>query len=269
MNLIIKRLDGTEYRTQDYGLKTLDFRIDSPSPNTITEIIEGRSGFIDLGTVYEGRSMEASFFMSTGSTEYTVRRNDIFRIFDSREHFYLIDDREPSRRWLVKCDGGYQIEQITANKGRFNVQFISSQPYSESTFTTLNPDEHSQVLQVSQENFNDPPVQYSFTTDTFFVWNDADITINPREHYLKIIFSGASTNLQIDNLTTGDTWSYTGSTIAGDEVVIEGIRSLKNGTSIFRDTNRKLITLSRGWNEFTIMGATDINIDFDLRFIYL
>jgi hypothetical protein len=74
---------------------------------------------------------------------------------------------------------------------------------------------------------------------------------------LVITFAGASTNLAIANTTTGDTWSYTGTTAAGDTLKLDGVRMLKNGVvSVFGATNRKLITLAPGWNNFTVTGAT-------------
>ena len=60
-----------------------------------------------------------------------------------------------------------------------------------------------------------------------------------------------------ENKTTGDVWQYMGTSNLNDEIVLEGIRSTKNGLSIFRDTNKRLITIAPGWNEFEIKGAPD------------
>jgi hypothetical protein len=87
---------------------------------------------------------------------------------------------------------------------------------------------------------------------------------------LKITFTGASTNLTITNTTTGDIWQYTGTTQAGDTITLDGVRSLKNGVSVFGNTNRKLITIAPGWNNFTITGASgSFTISFDFRFYYV
>jgi len=105
---------------------------------------------------------------------------------------------------------------------------------------------------------------------SFRIYNAGDKTIDPRELPLKITFRGASTNLTITNQTTGDCWQYTGTTVKSDFLVLDGIRSLKNGVSIFSDTNRKLITLVPGWNDFTITGASGyFEITFNFRFYYL
>src|SRR5699024_1306520 len=77
---------------------------------------------------------------------------------------------------------------------------------------------------------------------------------------LKITYKGNSENLRIRNLTTGDEWAYNGTTNTSDVIVLEGIRSTKNGLSIFRQTNKRLLTLAPGWNEFEIVGAPDARL---------
>jgi hypothetical protein len=97
------------------------------------------------------------------------------------------------------------------------------------------------------------------------------VAVDPRSCYLKISFKGQSNGLTITNITTGDTWRYNGSTGPNDVVVLDGVRSTKNGISIFGHTNRKLITLApKVKNRFSVMGAEgNFEISFDFRFIYI
>lgn len=259
MELTIQRLNGETYYLVDYGITTLDFQIDAPSPRPITETIEGRDGVVDLGATYDARQMRGSFFMKTEEdVEFTALRNDVFRIFAGREQFYVIDSREPNRRWLVR-PSGFSVEQIVANKGRFDVDFTAAIPYAESIATSL---EIPTAIITGGRT-----VKYVHNTATFEIFNDGDVAIDPRELPLVITFTGASANLTIENVTTGDEWVYTGTTTASDEVKLEGIRSTKNALSIFRNTNRKLITLTPGWNDFTITGASgSFEITFDFRY---
>jgi phage-related protein len=259
MELSIQRLNDVSYYLTDYGISTLDFQVDAPSPRPISEIIEGRDGVVDLGATYDARQMRGSFFMKTEEdVEFTALRNDIFRIFAGREQFYLIDSREPNRRWLVRTNG-FSVEQIVATKGRFEVDFTAARPYAESIAKSI---EIPTAIITGGRT-----VKYVHNTATFEIFNDSDVAINPRELPLVITFAGASTDLRIENITTGDAWAYTGTTSASDDVKLDGIRSTKNGLSIFRDTNRKLITLAPGWNDFTITGATaPFEITFDFRY---
>ena len=104
----------------------------------------------------------------------------------------------------------------------------------------------------------------------FRIYNAGVVEVNPRESYLKIEFRGASNGLTVSNVTTGDTFKYLDTTLLTDSLVLDGIRSLKNGESVFARTNKKLITLSPGWNEFEVLGTEGFfRITFDFRFTYV
>ena len=244
----IQRKDGTIYDLEQYGIRTKDFIVSAPSLRHMTEEIEGRDGVVDIETTEGARTITCLFKMRAVDMEdFPLLRNEIFRIFRSKESFYLIDRREPGKRWEVKCQDAYDIEQKYLY-GDFTVTFVCFKGYAESVEST----------------------SYTFTTTTFRVFNAGDIDIDPRVLPLTITFTGASTNLTITNTTTGDTWQYTGTTQAGDTITLDGIRALKNGLSIFGNTNRKLITIAPGWNDFTITGASgSFTILFDFRFYYI
>jgi phage-related protein len=263
MELTIQRLNGDIYNLIDYGIQTLDFQIDAPSPRILTETIEGRDGNIDLGATYDARQIKASFFMSVPEEyDFSSLRNEVFRIFASNETFYVIDSREPDRRWLVRSNG-FSIEQLRDTRGRFNIDFTSQLPYAESVLNTLDPN----VTAAQVTSTGSVTVAYKQTVNQFDILNDGDIAVDPRIVPLTITYKGASTNLKIKNVTTGDEWQYTGTTSSGDSVVLDGIRATKNGLSIFRDTNHSLITLAPGWNTFELTGASGtIEISFDFRF---
>jgi hypothetical protein len=266
MNLIIERLDGTRYSFEDYG-KVLDFYPDSPYSSTEVVTIEGRAGALDLGTTHGYRTLRGSFYIrSYDALDFPRLRNELFRVFNSQEEFFLIDSREPQKRWKVKCDGSFTIDQLVFNKGKFDADFISYYPYAESVGTSLYPDYRDGVPQAR----TDQPISYVHSDQQFSIWNDGDIAIDPRENELKIIFTGASENLTIRNLTTGDEWVYNGISTADDIIELYNIRSLKNGSSIFGQTNHQLLTLAPGMNEFQVTGVSDpFEISFDLRFYYI
>jgi hypothetical protein len=270
MELAIQCLNGALYNLTDYGIKTLDFQIDAPSPRPDTEIIEGRDGVVDFGATYDSRSLRGSFFMfAADSTDFALLRNEIFRIFAGREQFYVIDSREPGKRWLVRSNG-YSVEQLTTTKGRFDVDFTAAIPYAESIGTTLDPLTFDTELWQIGQGIIDEGLTYSHTTSTFRIYNLGDTTVNPRQHPLVITFTGASNTLKIQNVTTGEEWAYTGTTTASDSVKLDGIRSTKNGLSIFRNTNRKVISIVPGWNDFVITGASGaFTVSFNFKFYYL
>lgn len=271
MDLAIQRLNGALYDLKDYNIQTLDFQVAAPSPRDDSEEIEGMDGVLDPPeTTYEPRLLRGSFtFTAADNIDFALVRNEIFRMFSSKEAYYLIDSREPGKRWLVRSNG-FPVEQLKATRGKFDVDFTAPKAYAESIGTSLDPKTFdAELWQIGQGLIADG-LEYSFSTSSFRVYNPGDKDINPRNTSLVITFKGASTNMKIKNTTTGDEWAYTGTTAAGDTIKLDGIRSTKNNLSIFRNTNHKVITLEEGWNDFVITGASGaFTIDFDFRFYYL
>jgi phage-related protein len=258
---IIKNGQYIDHR--EMGIECLSFEKDSVTTQNIYEQLEGRHGFIPLGTTFGGRSLRASFFVkNVDHLSYQKLKNEIFRLFAVESEITIIDSRQPETQWKVKVANTFGIENINFRAGQFTVEFLSSSPFSESVESTLN----MVIAQMSGSKTQ----KYKHATSSFEIFNDGDAAIDPRSYPFLIQFKGASTNLQIKNLTIGDTWSYTGTSTASDTIKLDGIRSTKNNLSIFRDTNRKLITLAPGWNEFQIVGASgSYEISFDFRFYTL
>lgn len=258
MDITIERLNGESYVLSECGIKTLDFVINSPSPRTEIEVVSGRHGFIDLGTVYDGRSMAGQFMMDSEEIEqYARKRNDVFQIFDSRESFYLIDSRESNKRWLVKVAGSYSHEQIRVF-GMFSVNFISASAFAESVTSTLN--------MILADITHGRTIKYKHTTARFEIYNGG-VKVDPRSMPLVITYKGSSTNLKIKNLTTNEEWAMPGIYQNVFTLKLDGVRATKDGLSVFRQSNKKLITLAPGWNEFEVSGASgSFEISFDFRF---
>ncbi|TYS91893.1 phage tail family protein [Rossellomorea aquimaris] len=270
MNLIIERVDGALYDLKSLGIDTLYFRPDSPSLETDSDVVG--EGEIDLGSRYKSRMINASFFSrAMDYADYPLMRNELFKLFQSKEPYYVRPSEMPGIRWKVKSESTIDLERI-ANTGVFGVQFKSYSPFSHSIGTTLDPlTFDSELWQIGQGLTVEEP-EYTHTTSLFSIYNAGDEKIDPREVHTPVVieFMGASNNLKIKNITTGDEWSYTGTTHDLDTIKLDGIRSTKNGLSIFRDTNRKLITIASGWNELEVTGATDtFTISFDFRFYYI
>jgi phage-related protein len=269
-NFKIQYKDGTVIDLhEDKNIWVSSFRIFSPKPDHVTEKIDGRHGSVLLETIIGERKLHAKFSVeAVDPAEFDLLRDELFRIFNPLNKFYIIRDLQPGKRMEVSVDGDFNLDYLTLEDGEFELDFVMHSPYLESVITTLNPFQLEGYSQMSTSG----EVKYRFSENTFSVWNEGDITVNPKIHSLAIIFEGLSTGLSIKNLTTGEeAWTFNGPTIEGDTLLLEGIRAFKNGVSIFSQTNRKLIPkLVPGWNEFEIAGATGpFEISFDFRFYYL
>ncbi|MDT3494893.1 phage tail family protein [Bacillus toyonensis] len=269
----IQTLSGKKYVLEELGIMTRDFNPQSPSPVHNFETVENRNGTIDRGTFYGQRTIKCSFyFKAVDMWDYALLRDEVFRLFDSREAFYIIDQRNPCKRWLVKYSSPYNIEQ-NWKYGFFEIDFVTVKlPFSESIGTTMNDFTFDSELWQIGQGLVAEDIKYTHSTTTFRIYNAGDVAIDPKEIPLKITYTGAFNNLSIKNITTGDLWSYYKvATEPASQVMLDGVRSYRPGVgSIFKDTNWKLIKLNPGWNDFVLSGAAgNFKIEFDFRFYYL
>ncbi|WP_258535682.1 phage tail family protein [Bacillus sp. 03113] len=276
---MIKTLDNFKIVTKDgkifdmandFGVLVKKLTIFSPKPQIYTETSDNINGSIRLGKTWGERKIiaECSSF-AVDSYDYALLRNKLFQIFMILDEFYLIVDSEPGKRWLVEVSDEWDPSKI-GTYSDFMLNFISHSSFSESIGTTLDPlTFDAELWQIGQGLLADDLI-YKLNTNTFKIYNAGDETIDPEKFPLIIKYQGESNNLQIKNLTTLNTWTYNGSTAAGESIEINRTRSLKNGiVPVFGDTNRKLIKLAPGWNDFELVGAVgSFEISFDFRFYY-
>jgi phage-related protein len=271
-NFKIQYKDGSIIDLHEKNLWVSSFRILSPAPEHITETVEGRHGSVLLETRLKERLITTTIQVeAVDHIDFDLFRDELFKIFNPLEEVYIIRDLQPGKRMKVKVSNEFDIDYITLEDGEFSVDFVIYSVFLESVGTTLSPFTFdAEIWQIGQGLIEANDLKYVHNTPSFRIYNAGDIDIDPRVMPLKIEFKGISTNLTITNATTGDTWQYTGTTQAGDTITLDGVRALKNGTSIFGATNRKLITIKPGWNDFTVTGATGaFTISFDFRFYYL
>lgn len=269
--MIIELLDGTRHDIKDYGMALEDYNIPSLEIEHITEFVEGSDGVSFVDTVFKGRTIPTVLaYHASDSTDFVLLRDLFNSLFSRKESFYIIFKDQPKKRWLVRLANQFQPEKDLETIGSIQVNFVCVIVFSESIGTTTDPFTfESELWQLGQGLIAEDLI-YSHTTNIFRIYNAGDVEINPRKLPLTITFAGPSTNLSIKNKTTGDEWAYTGVTTDTDIIILDGIRSLKNDESIFGNTNRKLITLAKGWNDFEITGTADpFQVSFDFRFYYV
>lgn len=268
-NFKIEKADGTIIDMHEKNIFVSTFRISSPRPKHNTDTVDGRHGVIKTGTTLEGRTVETMLVIEGKDyKDFDLFRDELFKIFNPLEDFYIIRDIQPHKRMKVSISSEYDLEYVWLELGELELEFEIESVFLESIGTTLDPlTFDAEKWQTGQGLITENPV-YVHQSPTFRIYNAGDVPVDPRQMPLKIELKGASTNLKITNRTTGDTWQHNGSSSANDTITLDGIRSLKNGTSIFGSTNKKLITIAPGWNDFEITGVSNFLITFDFRFYY-
>ncbi|MGG1594912.1 phage tail family protein [Terribacillus saccharophilus] len=274
LDIFIETLDGAKYALSDFRITVKDFVIDSPEPIHTQVTRDGYNGFIDAGTTFAGRTMRADLYYSAyDEYDFLLRRNMVFRVFDSQEPFYLYESRLPDRRWLVKLASKYSVERQRIY-GFFQVEFVSPSPYAESIGL---PSDDITFDGTWEFGMGIPLGDFSYdhSHGAFSIWNLGDVTIDSRNYTenltpLTIQCIGSSNNLTITNRTTGDLWRYNGTTTESDVITIEGDRSRKNGVSIYGKTNRARLRLAPGENLINVSGTLGrFRTIWDFRFLYI
>src|SRR5699024_83862 len=115
-----------------------------------------------------------------------------------------------------------------------------------------------------------PMLRRSAMTNTFTVYNAGNVTVEPESMFLRIIASYVDSpkNFTIRNKTTGDEFVLNRSSSGYHVRVIGMIPSMGSITNVFRDTNRRFISLAPGDNEFEVMNGSFTQISIEFKYYY-
>jgi hypothetical protein len=221
----------------------LRLRIPSPSYDTVTKELDG-GGVIVVDRVLKPRNLVAEFYSKASGYRQSLELRDLlYEMLGNGRALYVSESEIPMRRWRVYLDE-WTPERIDVKSHKFEIPLFSETGTAESVAVIKN----------------------KYASTTFRFNNDGNVVIDPRIHSeTEVEFTGSSSNLIIRNLTTGDEWSWVGDTLLGDRITLKGVRSLKNDVSIFGQTNKKLITLNPGWNDFQIVGVIESEFKLNIR----
>lgn len=269
MTVIFQTLQGQDITLEDSGIRVTDFNVSSLQPRYETFDLDNR--YIVRRNGYDMRTIELGlFFIGTNISDYALRRAELFDILIREEDFYVIDQHIPNRRWKVVSQG-FNVNRINAS-GELSLTLICTNQYAESTFTSLQLNSKEwDIDQFSWDgtiNWDELPA-YSFNSNSFQINNLGNAIVDPRSSYLNIRLLGRFNNsLTITNDTTGDVFRFNGTIGSGNGLYLNGISYFLDNNNVISDTNRKVITLKPGVNNFRIEGGTIETVSFDFRYLY-
>lgn len=240
--------DNQKINLSIYGLLGLALIPESPSYAVDTERAKGGQGAIPLSKQLNPRNLQARFKVeSFNYVDSLIKRDAIYDLLNGSESFYIGESNLYGRRWLVDSIEPWSPERYNLYTSEITLNLIAYKGHAES----INK------------------IERTHTSDFTFN-NEGSITLDPRnQRDTEIIFQGASDNLKIRNKTTNETWEYDGKTNPGDTILLKGVRATKNSLSIFRDTNKRILTIAPGINEFEITGATSYEVTIKTPFYFL
>lgn len=241
-NFKIVTKENTIYdMAEDFGSLVRSFKVISLKPEITTEKIEGRNGTVKIEKTFSERRIEIECDVEN-LNQYEELKNTLYLLDD----FFIIRDGEPEKRWLVEVSNEWIPDSIGDYKS-FTLSFISFYSFAES----INKVELKHTSNFTLHNIGDVDIDMVTQQDT------------------ELEFRGVSQGLTIRNNTTGQEWRYNGSTNEDDVICLKGIRSTKNGISIFGQTNRQVFKFVPGWNDIEILNAEDYEITIRTRFYYI
>ena len=302
MDVEIVKSNGQKFRLSDYGV-VQDFVVNSIDRSVTRESVDGRKGSVDYGTNIGDRSISVPMiFKASDLHDYAHLRDELFGILDDDEPFYIREMRRKDylqyefvdfgqsptwsngveneyvngKNYKVRLDSSISPEQWDDKpNGDITIEFVTSGlPFAESIYTTLELHDSGYSATVEKyglvDNIDDEKVKYRFTEKNFTVYNAGNVIIEPESMLLSIIVNAVQSdnNFTIRNKTTGEEIVLKRAS-AGSHFRIQGmVISLGSITNIFRDTNRRFISLVPGDNQFEILNGTFEEIRFEFKYLY-
>src|SRR5699024_2451500 len=258
------------------GVMPLEIFVGSVAKNRVTEEVDGRSGVVDYGFKYTDRPV--SLFLrikAADAADFRLLRNEVFATFDVGSAFYVAEADVPSRVLKVVVDESYIPDRLTEEYADFDINCRTlDSVFWESIYTTLELHDSGYSSTAEKyglvDNIDDEKVKYRFTESNFSVYNAGNVTVEPESMmlYIRASLLESTGNFTIRNKTTGEEIILNRSS-AGSHFTIDGmVISLGGITNIFRDTNRRFISLAPGDNQFEILNGTFEEIRFEFKFLY-
>lgn len=260
------------------GVKPLDFLVSSISKERITQKIDGIPGEIDYGFNYGTREASMTFWLRHYHAEhdFLLLVSELNDFLDSQPFFYVAHEYLPTRVIKITVDESYQPDRILGSMyAKLEVKCsISGLPFWRTKWKTQELELEGYNADSDKfgfaDNINLDYPNYTFDTNSFYVWNGGNLTVDPRNMDLKIRLYQLKTdgNFKLTNHTTGETFEYRAPR-TGNTVDLNGIEAFVGmQANRLRETNRKYISLAPGLNKISYTGGEMINIQFDFPFYF-
>lgn len=258
------------------GVTPLDILVSSIERERYEETVNGIPGTIDYGFDFKDREITLKFQMEHyhDTFDFRLQRDELYNIFSSNNHLYVSDNLVPTRIIKLQVDGQFIPERYGYWYSTLEVTGKSvGLPFWQTKYTTqdINMKTHNALTEKFglADGVHDDYLNYSFTENSFSVWNGGNVTIDPRNMYLKITVNNLRSegNFTIYNETTGEKFIYR-EKIAPTVLYLDGAKVLIVNYNRLRNTNRKFISLVPGENKISVLNGTYDNIKIDFPYYF-
>ncbi|WP_217971497.1 phage tail domain-containing protein [Staphylococcus xylosus] len=256
----------------DTGFFFLDAEVEYPNAvdNDIT--MDGIDGTIPGYVTYAPFNLILRFgFDGEDLTDKHIFEHHLRAKFCRRKPFYVITSQLPNIKYSVNRAQVNPTLKPDGTSIEFEVTFNVYKGYSESVFTTRNIADFGSDWGVENSFPLNENIKYYHIKNQFTIWNGSNDIIKPQfGHQLNIKLNVQSNGgFELVNLTTGDIFKYKKSSTKNTNIVLNSIYAYRENYRCGIDTNRGVITLDPGYNEFKIKGEVgSCSSEFDFPFIY-
>lgn len=270
----VKIIDGNKIInvTDKEGLEFISYEIPIVNPKNEKIEIKGTDGYMPSVINFDSFPLNLTFrYTGYDSIDVNLYTQSIRSIFNRRNPYYIVHSKLPGLKYAVDT-AQISFERETIRHYKINVEFNCYKGFSESVNTT-----DDEFLFESNWMFDngiplDFTPKYQHETNQFTIWNGSTDIIDSRNihHQLQILLNVNATNgFELVNYTTGDVFKYNKSISSNIDFVLSGIHAYRDQNKVGIDTNRGVITLAPGKNEFKIKGdVTSQKVLFKFPFIY-
>ena len=258
------------------GVIPLEIFVGSVGKERTVDTVDGRLGVVDYGFNYTDRPV--SLFLrikAADAADFRLLRNEVFAIFDVGSAFYVAEADVPSRVLKVVVDESYIPDRLTEEYADFDINCRTlDSVFWETRYTTLELHDSGYSATAEKyglvDNIDDEKVQYRFTGNNFKVYNAGNVAVEPESMELEILIKNVviTDKMTIRNHRTGENHTYNFSTVNPSEYKIKGMMVHRSSVNVFRNTNKRFISLKPGDNNIEITGATFSEVIFNFKYYY-
>ena len=217
------------------------------------------SGWNDGGITLSNGVVDTSNVNNIHSNEITVAPGMVIDFEDLTNHPNI-------NYWRAfEYNGSTFIRVIQGTPGTNNLSFIATGDRIRFA-TSVNPNMPVRAVNVGVDVR--PQVGNRITTTNFKVYNAGNVTIEPESILLHIFVASATgDSITIKNNTTGETFTLNRKMTAR-HIQVNGMVVTDGTAQVFRDTNKRFISLAPGDNSISVTGATFNEIRFNFKYYY-
>lgn len=261
MDVMITHLNGDTYTLDSLGVVARDFVVSSVPLIPQYGQSDGRHGTTDHGATYGTRTIGVPFYFKADDLhDFAHARDRLFGAIGGTSSFYVSE---------IRRDTFQTGEQLLVGGNRYKVRLSNVVSLEQTGLIGMG----ELTFETTELPFAETYVSnHKYTTLTFRLVNEGNVEIHPYQQDLRITIKnvvGSTSFLQLRNVTNGTIFRVNEAVVAGKTIVIDGAEVTSNGLQYLRMTNRGVIELDAGWNDFEITGATSAEVDVAFPYYYL